>query len=67
MLKTLSVVHFKIQEHTVKEVTFEIKKGSNETIKLSPETDFEVTPINHSLKKEAQIYFKLYKEKKVTK
>lgn len=48
---------FKIQEHTVKEVTFEIKKGSNETIKLSPETDFEVTPINHSLKKEAQIVF----------
>ena len=48
---------FKIQEHTVKEVIVEIKKGPNETIKLSPETDFEVTPIKHSLNKEAQIVF----------
>ena len=48
---------FKIQEHTVKEVTFEIKKGSIETMKLSPETDFEVTPISHSLNKEAEIVF----------
>jgi hypothetical protein len=48
---------FKIQEHTVKEVTFQIKKGAKETITLSPETDFEATPITHSLNKDAQIVF----------
>lgn len=47
---------FKIQEHTINKVVFQIQKGA-ETIRLSPETDFEVTPITHSLKKEAQIVF----------
>lgn len=51
---------FKILEHTVKNVAFEIKKGNNETISLSPENDFRVTPIEKSIQKEAPIVFAGY-------
>lgn len=47
---------FKILEHAVKKTSLEIKKGK-ETIMLSPENDFQVTPISQSLQKEAQIVF----------
>ena len=48
---------FKIQEHLVKKASFEIKKGTKESIILSSENDFQVTPISQSLQKEAQIVF----------
>ncbi|RED23523.1 Zn-dependent M28 family amino/carboxypeptidase [Flavobacterium cutihirudinis] len=47
---------FKILEHSVKNVSLEIKKGKK-IIALSPETDFKVTPIAQSIQKEAQIVF----------
>ncbi|MEN2413501.1 M20/M25/M40 family metallo-hydrolase [Flavobacterium mesophilum] len=50
---------FKIQEHTVKKAIFQIKKGK-ESISLSPETDFRVTPITKSLQEEAQVIFAGY-------
>lgn len=50
---------FKVLEHTVKKSIFEIKKGK-ETILLSPETDFRVTPISKSLEKNAQVVFAGY-------
>ena len=49
---------FKIQEHTVKKATFEIKKGK-EFIALS-ESDFELTPISQSLQKNTQVVFAGY-------
>lgn len=52
---------FKIQEHNVKKTTLEIKKGNAETISLSPEKDFEVTPISKSIqKKEIDVVFVRY-------
>jgi Peptidase family M28 len=48
---------FKVLEHTVKKVSFEIKKGTEETLFLSQKTDFQITPIAQSLQKEAQIVF----------
>lgn len=52
---------FKIQEHTVKTAALEIKKGNQEIISLSPEKDFEVTPISNSIqKKEADVVFAGY-------
>lgn len=52
---------FKIQEHNVKKATLEIKKGNAETISLSSEKDFEVTPISKSIeKKEAEVVFAGY-------
>lgn len=52
---------FKIQEHSVKKATLEIKKGNAETISLSSEKDFEVTPISQSIqKKEAEVVFAGY-------
>lgn len=52
--------NFKIAEHTVKKVTFEIKKGAEETFSLSPETDFQVSPTAQSIQKEAQVVFAGY-------
>ncbi|WP_264530733.1 M20/M25/M40 family metallo-hydrolase [Flavobacterium sp. N502540] len=52
--------NFKIEEHTVKKAVLEIKKGSKETFLLSPQTDFQVTPIAKSLQKEAEVVFAGY-------
>jgi hypothetical protein len=49
--------NFKIREHTVKKTSFKIIKGGKETLLLSPENDFQVTPIEQSIQKEAQIVF----------
>ncbi|MBF7092464.1 M20/M25/M40 family metallo-hydrolase [Flavobacterium sp. ALJ2] len=51
---------FKILEHTVKKTSFEIKKRNTETLLLSPENDYQVTPITQSLQREAQIVFAGY-------
>lgn len=50
---------FKVLEHTITKTAFEIKKGK-ETITLSPETDFRVTPISTSLQRNAQVVFAGY-------
>lgn len=42
---------FEIEEHTVKKTSLQIKKGNHKTISLSPEKDFEVTPIANSIQK----------------
>jgi hypothetical protein len=51
---------FKILEHAVKKTSFEIKKGNKETLLLSSENDYQVTPITQSLQKEAPIVFAGY-------
>lgn len=52
--------HFKIVEHTVRKTTLEIKKAPKETFLLSPHTDFQVTPIAQSLRKETEVVFAGY-------
>ncbi|WP_082603430.1 M20/M25/M40 family metallo-hydrolase [Flavobacterium sp. Root901] len=52
---------FKIQEHTVKKTTLEIKKRNHKTISLSSEKDFEVIPTTRSIKKkQAEVVFASY-------
>ncbi|WP_428228493.1 M28 family peptidase [Flavobacterium sp.] len=50
---------FKIKEHKVKKASLEIKKGQ-ETVLLSPNADFQITPTAQSLQKESQIVFAGY-------
>lgn len=52
--------NFRIREHTVKKTSFEIIKENRERFVLSPENDFQVTPIAQSLQKEAPIVFAGY-------
>lgn len=52
--------NFKILQHTVKKTSFEIIKGNKERVQLSPQNDFQVTPIAQSLQKEAQLVFAGY-------
>lgn len=52
---------FEIEEHTVKKTSLQIKKGNHKTISLSPEKDFEVTPIANSIqKKQIEVVFASY-------
>nr|WP_199002548.1 M20/M25/M40 family metallo-hydrolase [Flavobacterium sp. ASV13] len=52
---------FKIQEHTVKNATLEIKKENQKIISLSSEKDFQAIPISASInKKEADVVFAGY-------
>ncbi|WP_166923642.1 M20/M25/M40 family metallo-hydrolase [Flavobacterium poyangense] len=51
---------FKIRRHTVEAVSLTINNGTTTTIVLSPKTEYQVTPVNESLKKETSIVFAGY-------
>lgn len=51
---------FRIRRHTVEAVSLTIENGTYNTVLLSPKTEYQITPINESLKKEASIVFAGY-------
>lgn len=51
---------FNIKRHTVQSVSLAIDSGNNNTILLSPKSEYKVTPVDKSSKKEAEIVFAGY-------